>query len=117
MQWTLCVKVSQENSVGGGCDMHAVSNLVAYVQTFNTQTFNNSLFHFSFFSVDLPVSIDEAGIYVIGTLDPPDWLQTDAGGLKRHDVHQTILGFVTRKIGTDESGGMCSGVDQFLQRQ
>lgn len=54
-------------------------------------------------SVDLPVSVDEAGIDVVGALHPSDWLQADAGGLERHDVHQAVLELVTLQVGTDES--------------
>lgn len=54
-------------------------------------------------SVDSPISIDEAGVNVVRALNPSDWLQADAGGLKRHDVHQAVLEFVTRQVGTDES--------------
>lgn len=51
----------------------------------------------------LPISIKEAGIDVVGALHPSDWLQADAGGLERHDVHQAVLEFVARQVGTDES--------------
>lgn len=54
-------------------------------------------------SVASPVSIDEAGVDVVGALHPSDWLQTHPGGLERHDVHQAVLEFVTRQVGTDES--------------
>lgn len=54
-------------------------------------------------SVDLPVSVNEAGVDVVGALHPSDWLQADAGGLERHDIHQAVLEFVTRQVGTDES--------------
>lgn len=53
--------------------------------------------------VNSPVSVNEAGVDVIGTLHPSDWLQADTSGLKRHDVHQAILEFVTWQVGTDES--------------
>lgn len=53
--------------------------------------------------MDLPVSVDEAGIDVVGALHPSDWLQADAGGLERHDVHQAVLELVTLQVGTDES--------------
>lgn len=54
-------------------------------------------------SVDSPVSINEAGVDVVGALHPSDWLQADTGGLERHDVHQAVLEFVTQQVGTDES--------------
>lgn len=53
--------------------------------------------------MDSPVSVDEAGIDVVGALHPSDWLQADSGGFKRQDVYQTVLEFVTRQVGTDES--------------
>lgn len=73
--------------------------------------------HSEMISMDSPISINEAGVDVIGALHPSDWQQADAGGLERHDVHQAILEFVTRQVGTDESWGMCFRVGQFLQRQ
>lgn len=54
-------------------------------------------------SVFLPVSINEAGVDIVRALHTSDWLKTDARGLKRHDVHQSVLEFVTRQVGTDES--------------
>ena len=50
-----------------------------------------------------PVSIDKAGIDVVGALRPSDWLQADSGGLERHDVDQAVLELVTRQVGTNES--------------
>lgn len=54
-------------------------------------------------SVNSPVPVNEAAVDVVGALHPPGWLQADAGGLKRHDVHQAVLKLVTRQVGTDES--------------
>lgn len=53
--------------------------------------------------MDSPVSVDEAGVDVVGAIHPSDWLQADAGGLEGHDVHQAVLEFVTWQVGTDES--------------
>lgn len=52
---------------------------------------------------DSPVSIDEAGVDVVRALNTSDWLQADPCGLKRHDVAQAVLEFVTWQVGTDES--------------
>lgn len=51
----------------------------------------------------LPVPIYEAGIDVIGALDTPDGLQTDSCQLVWHDVHEAVLEFVAREVGTDET--------------
>lgn len=51
----------------------------------------------------LPVSINEAGIDVVGSLQTSDWLQADAGGLIGHDVDQPILELVAGKVSTDEA--------------
>ena len=51
----------------------------------------------------LPVPIYEAGIDVIGALNTPDGLQTDSGQLVWHDVHEAVLEFVAREVGTDET--------------
>lgn len=34
-----------------------------------------------------PVSINEAGVDVIGALDPSDWQQADSARLERQNVH------------------------------
>lgn len=68
-------------------------------------------------TVDSPVAVDEASIDVVGALHPSDWLQADTSGLERHNVHQAVLEFVTRQVGTDKSWGMCFRVGQFLQRE
>lgn len=49
-----------------------------------------------------PVSINKAGIDVIGALNSSDWLQTDTCGLVGHDVNQSVFEFVARQVGTDE---------------
>lgn len=54
-------------------------------------------------SAGSPVPVDEAGIDVVRALHPSDRLQADASGLERHDVHQAVLEFVARQVGTDES--------------
>lgn len=54
-------------------------------------------------SVGSPVPVDEAGIDVVRALHPSDRLQADASRLERHDVHQAVLEFVARQVGTDES--------------
>lgn len=51
----------------------------------------------------LPVSINEAGVDVIGSFQPSDWLQTDACGLVGHDVDQPILELVAGEVGADEA--------------
>ncbi len=61
------------------------------------------IFNSEMISVDSPVSVDEAGVDVVGALHPSDWLQADTSGLERHDVHQAVLEFVTLQVGTDES--------------
>lgn len=63
----------------------------------------------------VPVSIDEAGVNVVGPLHPPDWLQTHTAGLEGHDVDQSVLEFVAWQTSADESGGVCFRVGQFLQ--
>lgn len=51
----------------------------------------------------LPVSINEAGIDVVGSFQASDWLQADACGLVGHDVDQPVLELVAGKVGTDEA--------------
>ncbi len=51
----------------------------------------------------LPVSVNEAGIDVVGSFQTSDWLQADARGLVGHDVDQPILELVAGKISTDEA--------------
>lgn len=51
----------------------------------------------------LPVSINEAGIDVVGSFQASDWLQADARGLVGHDVDQPVLELVAGKVGTDEA--------------
>lgn len=51
----------------------------------------------------LPISINEAGIDVIGAFQASDWLQADTCGLVGHDVDQPVLKLVAGKVGTDEA--------------
>lgn len=64
--------------------------------------------------VGAPVSINKAGIDVVGPLQPSDGLQAHSSGLVRHDVDQTVFKFVAWQIGTYESGGVGFGVRQTL---
>lgn len=41
-----------------------------------------------------PVAIDAAGVDIVRSLDATNGLQTNTGGLKRHDVDQTVLKLV-----------------------
>lgn len=66
-------------------------------------------------TLPLPVSINEAGIDVIGSFQASDWLQTDARGLVGHDVDQSILELVAGKVGTDEARSVGFGVGQTLE--
>lgn len=63
----------------------------------------------------LPVSVNEAGVDVVGSLQASDWLQADARGLVGHDVDQPILELVARKVGTDEARRVGFGVGQTLE--
>lgn len=51
----------------------------------------------------VPVSVDAAGVDVVGALHASDGLQADAAGLERHDVHQAVLELVARQVGADET--------------
>lgn len=53
--------------------------------------------------MDSPVSINEAGIDVIGALHASDWQQADAARLERQNVEQTVLELVAWQVGTDKS--------------
>lgn len=66
---------------------------------------------------NLPVSIDETGVDVIGALYSSDWLQADPRGFVRHDVHKAILEFVAWKVGTDESGSVSFRVGKTLSME
>lgn len=66
-------------------------------------------------TLPLPVSINEAGIDVIGSFQASDWLQTDTRGLVGHDVDQSILELVAGKVGTDEARSVGFGVGQTLE--
>lgn len=67
--------------------------------------------------IHIPVSVDEAGVNVVGPLHASDWLQTHTAGLEGHDVDQSVLEFVARQTSADESRGVCFRVGQFLQRE
>lgn len=62
-----------------------------------------------------PVSVDEAGVDVIGSFQASDWLQADAGGLVGHDVDQPVLELVAGEVGADEAGRVGFGVGQTLE--
>lgn len=63
----------------------------------------------------IPVSIDKAGVDIVGPLQASDWLQADSSGLVGHDVDQTVFKFVTWQVGTYESGRVGFGVGQTLR--
>lgn len=48
-------------------------------------------------------AIDEAAIDAVGALQASDGLQTDAGALIGHDVHQAVLELVAGQVCTDEA--------------
>lgn len=64
----------------------------------------------------VPVSIDEAGIDVVGALQPSDWLKAHSSSLIRHDVHQAVLELVTGQVGTYKPRRVGLGVGQSLHR-
>lgn len=61
-------------------------------------------------AVGVPVSIDEAGVDIVGPFQPSDWLKAHSSGLIRHDVDQAVFKFVAWQIGTYESGRVGFGV-------
>ena len=65
----------------------------------------------------LPVTINEAGIDVVGSFQASDWLQADARGLVGHDVDQPVLEFVAGQVGTNKAGCVGFGVGQALERR
>lgn len=80
------------------------------------------LFHFLFLPQKqevafdfLPVSVDEAGVDVVGSFQASDWLQADAGGLVGHDVDQPVLELVAGEVGADEARRVGFGVGQTLE--
>lgn len=88
----------------------------------NHQTLTNSTSCFYlrtiFFGLHLlfsPVSVDEAGVDVIGSFQASDWLQADAGGLVGHDVDQPVLELVAGEVGANEAGRVGLGVGQTLE--
>ena len=62
-----------------------------------------------------PVSVDEAGVDVVGALHPSDWLQTDARGLVGHDVDQPVLELIAGQVGAHEARGVGFGTGQALE--
>ena len=67
-----------------------------------------------FLEENVPVSVYVTGVYVVGTLQASDWLETDAGGFIGHDVDQSVLEFVARQVGCDKPGRVSFGVSQSL---
>lgn len=65
----------------------------------------------------VPISVDQAGVYVIGSFDVPLRLQANSGALVRQNVYQSIFVFVAGKIGRDEPGRVHFDVGQFLELQ
>lgn len=59
----------------------------------------------------LPVSINETGIDIVGTLHSSDWLETHTRGLVWHNIYQPVLKLVARQVGTHKSWrvGLCAG--------
>ncbi len=67
-----------------------------------------------FLTVAVPVSVNEAGVDIVGPLQPSDGLQAHSSGLIGHDVDQAVFKFVAWQIGTYESGRVGFGVRQTL---
>lgn len=63
---------------------------------------------------DAPVSVDEAGIDVVGSLHSSDRLQTHSARLVWHDVDEPVFELVAWQVGTDKARGVRFGVGQFL---
>lgn len=65
----------------------------------------------------IPVSINVAGVDVVGAFQTSDWLEAHASGFIGHDVHQSVLEFVAREIGCDKPGCVGFGVSQPLEEK
>lgn len=57
----------------------------------------------SCWSWHLPVTIDKAGINVVGAFDSSNGLKTHSCGLVWHYVDKAVLELVAGEVGTDES--------------
>lgn len=62
-----------------------------------------------------PVSINEAGIDVVGSFHSSDWLQTHTRGLVGHDIHQPVFELVAWQIGTHKPWCVGLGTGQTLK--
>lgn len=67
--------------------------------------------------VNIPVTVNVAGVYVVRSLQASDWLETHTGGLVGHDVNEPILEFVAGEVGCDKAGRVGFGVGQSLRRE
>lgn len=63
----------------------------------------------------IPVSVNVAGVDVVGALQASDWLQADPGGFIGHDVDQSVLELVARQIGCHEPRCVGFGIGQALK--